>query len=231
VHLRVLLLVSVALTRPLTRPLAAQTTVIDAGAFTLSVNGERVGHEQFSIKRNTVPTGSTLLATATITLAGRRLTSTLRTDTIGHPLGFSLIEYAGAQAENRVSADVVGPGRLSLRVTNAAGQADREIRMAAGMVISDAEMVHQYYFYARSSAQGRVPVLIPRRLALDSVTVTVAGGTQEVAVGNVNMPARHLIVTDGAGVVTDLWLDAAGRLLRVAVQSRGFVAARDDPPA
>jgi hypothetical protein len=36
---------------------------------------------------------------------------------------------------------------------------------------------------------------------------------------------------DAAGISTDVWLDARGRVLRVAIPSRGFVAVRDAPPA
>ena len=209
-------------------PLAAQAT-IDEGSFTFFLNGERVGREQFSIKKTQAGGSSTLLARATITLDGRRLESTLRTDTTGQPLEFLLEEYAGGALRTRVRGDAAA-GRFSERVVNQVGQSERELRLAPGTVVSDSEMVHQYYFFARSRAAGRLPVLIPRRLGRDSVTLAVRTDGQTVELGNGTLPAKHLTVENAAGIATDLWVDAQGRVLRVAIQSRGFVAVRDEPP-
>jgi hypothetical protein len=209
-------------------PLAAQAT-IDEGSFTFYVNGERVGREQFSIKKSQTGGTVTLLARATILLEGRRLESTLRTDTTGQPLEFLLDEYAAGSLRTRVKGDAAA-GRFSQRVVNLVGQSEKEFRLAPGTVVSDSEMVHQYYFFVRSRAAGRVPVLIPRRLGRDSVTLTVRADGPTVDLGNGALPARHLIVTDAAGNATDLWVDPQGRVLRVAIQSRGFVAVRDEPP-
>lgn len=209
-------------------PIAAQAT-IDEGSFTLYVNGERVGREQFSIKKSLVSAAPTLLARATITLEGRRLESTLRTDTTGEPLEFLLEEYEGGDLRARVRGDA-SAGRFSERVVNKVGQSEKELRLVPGTVISDSEMVHQYYFFPRSRAAGRVPVLLPRQLEQGSVTLTVRADSQTVELGNGTLPARHLIVTDAEGNATDLWIDAQGRVLRVAAQARGFVAVRDEPP-
>jgi hypothetical protein len=209
-------------------PLAAQAT-IDEGSFTFYVNGERVGREQFSIKTSRVSGGVTLLARATATLDMRRLESTLRTDTTGQPLEFLFEEYAGGSLRTRIRGDAA-TGRFSLRIVNQVGQSEKELRLPPGTVVSDSEMVHQYFFFVRSLAAGHLPVLIPRRLGRDSVTLTVRADGQAVELGNGTLPARHLIVTDAAGIATDVWVDAQGRVLRVAVQSRGFVAVRDEPP-
>jgi hypothetical protein len=60
--------------------------------------------------------------------------------------------------------------------------------------------------------------------------VAVYEANGKVETGNGSVAARHLIVTATGGTVTDLWVDAAGRVLRVQVPSRGFTAVRDEAP-
>jgi hypothetical protein len=211
-------------------PLGAQVVVIDEGAFVLYVNGERVGREQFSIKRSTGADGVSILAKATITLEGRRLETTLRTDTLGQPLEFFIEEFRNGRSEAKVRG-AANAGRFVQRAFSATGQSEKEIRLPKGTVVSDSETVHQFYFVGKSSGLARVPVVAPRGLGRDSLTVSVRSENQEVELGNGKVPSRHLIVMDAAGIATDVWVDAQGRLLRVAIPSRGFVAVRDTPPA
>jgi hypothetical protein len=72
-------------------------------------------------------------------------------------------------------------------------------------------------------------VLVARHLAYDTVTVSVVD-TGTVETGNGSVAARHLTVTTTTGTTTDVWVDEAGRVLRVSVPARGFVALRDEPP-
>ena len=207
-----------------------QVETVDEGSFVLYQNGKPFGREQFSIKRNTAPDGVTLVAKATITLEGRRIESMVRTDTAGQPLEFAIEDYRDGRLHARVTGGAVGP-RFVQRITSGGAQSEREIRLARGTVMADSESVYQFYFVARPTGVSRVQLLFPRRLARDSASITVRSENQEVELGNGKVPARHLIVMDAAGIATDVWLDAKGRLLRVAVQSRGFVAVRDAPPA
>jgi hypothetical protein len=222
----ILLIAAIALAPTRVPPLE----IVDEGSFVLYLNGQRIGREQFSIKRNAGADGVTLLARATITFDGRRIESMLRTDTTGLPLEFTIEDYVEGKLRSRVNGGMVGP-RFVQRSSHGGSQSEKEVRLARGTVMADSESVYQFYFVARSRGLARVQLLFPRRLTRDSVSITVRSENQEVELGNGKVPARHLIVTDAAGIATDVWLDANGRLLRVAVQSRGFVAVRDAPPA
>jgi len=211
---------------------SAQTVVVDEGSFTLSVNGNRTGREQFSIRRNTAGGVSTLYATAVVTMTSedRRLDSRLITDSGGQPREFELIEKVAGVVTTRVLASAAG-GRFSERVFNASGQANKEMRLGAGTLVADRELVHTYYFFfTPERAETGIRLVTPRTLGRDSLTVTVVSAATEVEVGNGNIPARHLMVTDAGRTVTDVWLDDRGRVLRLAVKARGFVATRDEPP-
>jgi hypothetical protein len=222
---RALLVAAVALA---TR--SQQVDLIDEGSFVLYLNGQRVGREQFSIKRASGAEATTLVAKSTITFDGRRIESMVRTDTAGQPLEFTIEEYLDGRLRSRVTGGAVGP-RFIQRTLNGGAQSEKEFRLIRGTVMADSESVYQYYFVARARGDTRVQLMFPRRPSRDSALVTVRSENQIVELGNGKVPARHLIVVDAAGIATDVWLDASGRLLRVAIQSRGLVAVRDAPPA
>jgi hypothetical protein len=206
-----------------------QVEIVDEGSFVLYRDGQRIGREQFSIRRTSGADGATLLARSTTTLERRRVETMVRTDTAGQPLEFSIEDYVDGRLDSRVKGGAVGP-RFVQQISNGRGQSEKELRLARGTVLADSESVYQFYFVARTRGVERVPLLFPRRLSRDSASITVRSENQEVELGNGRVPARHLIVMDAAGTATDVWLDAKGRLLRVAIQSRGFVAVRDTPP-
>jgi hypothetical protein len=211
----------------LAAPLGAQVATIDEGSFTLFLGAERVGREEFSIRR--VPDGgrSVLLLQSTTVLGDRRLSPALRADSSGLPITYQLELREDGTTTTRVSASA-GANRLALRVTTARGESARQLPLPAGTVILDEDVVHQYYLVAARPV-GPVSLLVPRRLGREDATLTRrADGPVEIGTGT--LPARHLVLTDGAGVTTDIWTDAGGRLLRVAVPARGFLAVRDEPP-
>jgi len=72
-------------------------------------------------------------------------------------------------------------------------------------------------------------VIVPRRNT--QVTMRVAdAGTEKLAIGGTTLDARHYTIADPGGADREVWADSAGRLLKVAIPSRGVVALRDDPP-
>jgi hypothetical protein len=208
--------------------LQAQVSPIDAGVFTLYVNGQTVGTEQFQIHRRPQASGFEILATSTITMGERRTMTSLTADTAGIPIVYRMEGRDGDKVAATLQGNFSGR-RLSVHSQNESGTSDRELPIAAGTVVLDEDVVHHYYFLFRQGVSGRVPVVVPRRLTRDTVTI-VARGEGLVELGNGSVPSRRLTVTNAAGVATDVWIDAAGRVLRVQVPSRGLTAIRDDRP-
>jgi hypothetical protein len=208
-------------------PATAQVVTLDEGSFTLFVNGSRVGHEQFTIQRQQGRGSVTILAYANISIDDRRLVPSLTADTTGMPVKYKLEESAVDAVVHRVEA--ISTGTLfTLTAMTPRGRSERDLRLARGSVVLDDDVVHQYYFVGRRDP-GPLRALAPRRLAYEQLAVVYVDG-RDVEIGNGTLPSRHLTVTSADGVVTDLWVDAAGRVLRVATPSRGFVAIRDEPP-
>jgi hypothetical protein len=55
-------------------------------------------------------------------------------------------------------------------------------------------------------------------------------GTEKLAIGGTTLDARRYTIADPGGADREVWADSAGRLLKIAIPSRGVVALRDDPP-
>lgn len=208
-------------------PAAAQVTTLDEGSFTFFVGGTRTGFEQFTIQRRSERSSASVLAYATIEIADRRLIPALSADTNGVPLSYKLEERRDGAILRRLDAISVGT-IVTLTSITPRGRSERDLRLSTDTGLLDEDVIHQYYFLARRGA-GTHRVLVARRLAYDTVTVSIVD-TGEVEIGNGRLPARHLTVRTTAGVTTDVWVDSQGRVLRVSDPSRDFVAVRDEPP-
>jgi hypothetical protein len=110
------------------------------------------------------------------------------------------------------------------------GQAAKEFVVSVGAMVLDDDVFNQYYFVAKRAGEGSIPVIIPQRNAQSTVTVARAG-TERIDIGNAQVEAQKLSVTEASGPARELWVDSQGRVLKVAIPSRGIVAVRDELPA
>lgn len=211
--------------------LPAQAVVIDAGTFSLEVSGQRVGREDFSIRRAPEGALATFVAQGNVVKGGLRYTVVLNTDSVGVPQTFRLQTLsAGKELES-----VTGEWRRGLwsgRSESAIGESAREFRLPESTVALADEVVHQIWFVLRGGADRSVQVLMPRRLEMRSAWVESAG-TERMAIGLREFDAQRWIIRDSRGgqVLQEAWTDAAGRLLRVRVPSESLEALRDEAPS
>lgn len=208
-------------------PIVAQVATVDAGSFTITRQGTPAGREEFSIRSTPGIDGTILKAQATVSLDGRRITPALSTDPAGAPLSYQVEVRAGDEVVERVSGQI-NRDRLSVRSQNATGSSAREYVIAAGALILDEDVFHQYYFVARRGLEGPLPVLSPRTNAQTVLRVS-SQGPAEVTVGGRPIAATHLVLS-GPGGEREIWVDAASRVLKVEIPARGLVALRDEPP-
>jgi hypothetical protein len=205
----------------------AQVATLDEGSFTVTIKGDRVAREDFRIRRTPGgPTGWEVVATSTSSYGSRRVLSQLRSDSSGAP-NLYVVEVKGPSGDERFEG-AVGRNRVSARVRNARGESANEFMVTPGAIVIDDEVFHQYYFLTRRPA-GSVSVIIPRRNT--QVVMRIAdAGSDKVTIGGASLDARHFTIADPGGADREVWADASGRLLKVAIPSRGVVALRDDPP-
>jgi hypothetical protein len=214
----------------LASPLASQVATLDEGSFTISVNGERVGREDFRIRSTPGTTGPEIVATATVSYANRRVLPQMRANADGVPVRY-VVEVKDGPGTDESVTGLVGRGRVSARVKNARGESANEFVVSQGALVIDDEVFHQYYFITRkgSAAAGPVAVIVPRRNTQVTMRVTAAG-SDKVSIGGTAIDAQRFTIADPGGSDREVWADAQGRLLKVAIPSRGVVALRDDPP-
>lgn len=208
--------------------LPAQVVTVDEGSFTISRAGQQVGREEFRIRRTPGAGGDEYVASATVSYDNRRLAPDLRADTRGAPLAYRLEVRVGAETEERLTGQVAR-GHFSAQLKTPRGESAREYVVSEGALVLDDDVFHQYYFVALGDRGGAVPVVVPRRNV--QVTMHVQDkGPSPVDVGGRTLPATHLVLSEPGGGDRDLWVDAAGRVLKVAIASRGVVALRNEPP-
>jgi len=212
-------------------PLRAQVTVIDEGSFTLSVGGERVGREDFSIRSTRSGAGISYVAQGTVLRGDVRLTVVLNFDSTGTPLRL--------QTEQRDGPDLRESyfgrrerGVWSGRAVREGGESARELLFPAEALAIDGEIVHHLWLVMRFGRDRETLLIAPRTLSQRVARVEEVGA-ERVALGLRELPARHWVVRDESGgtLLWEVWTDAAGRLLRIVDPRTSLEALRDEPPS
>jgi hypothetical protein len=212
-----------------TTPSPAQgARLVDGGSFSITVNGQRAGREDFTI--SATPRGQMVehIAQATVTFGDRRLSPSLIADSSGVPLSYKITTRSTSGGPESWQGTIVR-GKVSARIETPRGPAAREFIVTEGALILDDDVFHQYYFLAQRRANGTLTVVVPHRNAQLRLQISTAGD-ERVQIGTQEIDARHLVLTEPSGAQREVWVDKQGRVLRVAIPAQGIVAVRDDPP-
>jgi hypothetical protein len=215
----------------LASPIAAQTGAEDSGTFDISVNGRQVGTEQFSIQQSGagssaqyVATGhiQVLLPAGSLDLNSRLLASGFQAEPVKYDV------TVGGDAPRRI-VGTVGNGRFSASIITPAGEQLREYVASSGGTVLDEGIAHHYYFLARLTRNGRVPILVPRenRQAMAQVSDQ---GEQVMTIHGTEVTLYHLLVRPDGGEDRHVWVDALGRVIRVEIPDRNYLAVRTELP-
>lgn len=211
-------------------PASAQTVKLDEGTFRVMASGREVGLETFSIRQNGSGAEAVIIAQGRVVLQeSTGVTANVQLSGAGlRPVAYD-VELRGTDAR-RISAAVTG-SRASARTVSAAGETMKEYLVSDGAVLLDDGVAHHYFFLARRLSAGgsRIPVIIPRENRQVQATVTVAG-EESVDVAGTSVRARKLVVETAGGDNRTAWVDAEGRVLRVEIPAKGYVAVRTALP-
>lgn len=228
--LRLLAFATFIFTLPLS-PLLGQNVSVDEAAFRVYRDGALVGREEFSIRR--VGAGDA----ARVVLRG-----TVRTDTPDGQLALNpMMDAQGADLQlSGYQIDVSGAETTAISVTRSGnrflvreissqGERLREYRAGTGSVLLEEGVAHHYFlltpFLERSSAVS-LTILTPRAGSQTRMTLTHVG-EEEIRVGDRLVQARHFRL-EGGEDPRDVWFDDQGRVLRVEIPSRAYVAEREN---
>ncbi|MEK7403130.1 MAG: hypothetical protein AABZ80_12315 [Gemmatimonadota bacterium] len=212
--------------------LTAQTSaVVDEATFMVSRKGAPVGRESYRIIRAAGSGGQVFRAVSTSALGEVRLSSTLATDSSGAPVSYELrITQRGEQIQFLQGRG--RPDRFSVLVQTKSGEAAREYLIRRATVLLDDELFHPLYFAALAglaAPDSTVTVISPREASQRQHRLEFRG-IEVVVVGGQNLTGRRFAFVDSATVRAELWIDAAGRVLKAAYPEKALVALRDDPP-
>lgn len=206
----------------------AQIRTIDQGSFTITMNNQRIGREDFSIVEDASAGRATFLARATVEFRerGMRLQPTLTANAAGASTQYEIVIRGGPIQKWTGTID---RNRVSAFVATDRGQAAKEFVVSVGAMVLDDDVFHQYHFLAKRAGEGPIPVIVPQRSAQSTVTVTKQG-SERVELGMSEVEAQKLVASEASGSTREIWVDAQGRVLKVAIPSRGIVATRDEAP-
>lgn len=168
------------------------------------------------------------LSKATIVMGDRRLNPSLWADSTGAATRYA-IETRGTSGTVERWMGGITRGRVSASMSNARGPSEREYVVAEGAVILEDDVFHQFYFVVQRANAATVPIVVPLRNRQILLKVTNTGADQ-VTIGGTTVDARHFVFTEPDGASREVWADASGRILRVAIPARQLVAIRDEPP-
>jgi hypothetical protein len=209
------------------RAASAQSVLIDAGSFRLSVGGREVGRDSFNIRRTGAGAETRILAQGWVDVNSRRINSLLETNAA---YGFTRYQATVSGSESAEFSASINGRRMEVAVRTPAGEQAREARAREGAVLLEENVAHHYFFLGALAKEGsRLPVIVPR--AEEQADFEIGAITSErLTVGGQQIDAKRLQITSN-GLERLIWVDAQGRVLRVEIPSTGFLAERLKAPA
>ena len=207
---------------------APQGVVVDQGRFAVTLGGRSAGTEEFTIRRAGLGGDAAIFANGTVSLNRGGATQQIA------PL-LRALPPEGIASQYQVEVTGVDAMALRLRlaqrryvavIQSEVGEEQREFPAQADTRVLEVDVAHHYYFL-RDVREGSVtPALEPR---LRSHVQLSAGppSDEELRLGQTVVPARRVEFASGEDRRI-VWFDRVGRVLRVEMPARGYVAERVD---
>lgn len=212
----------------------SQPERLDVGSFTLFVNDQRAGREQFSMFRTAATDGVAFELRSESAIGDRRAAIRLETDSAGTPIRYSVEERTGAAVSLRLGGQRVR-GRFATLSRSATGESAREYILAPGAMVLENEGLLQYALFIRRplatiDSTVSVNVLTPIANRQSTAHLTLESLTDTVSIAGSRRVAHRWRLRTDTDEIRIIWADADRRLLRITIPSRGLVAIRDDIP-
>lgn len=202
---------------------------VDEGVLVVRVDTLEVGRESFRLSRGRLSRGEPGWTLATTIRYDRARPVVVlapilevNTDTMPATLQY---DVADPRQPSRILGEL-GRGRFTVRLVARATERAREFPTGQRAVVLDDSVFALYVFAAWRGLSGptNLSAIFPRALRRDAVEVRDLG----LASTTLNRdPARlrHITVGEGQGTV-HVWLDDAGRLMKVEIPSRHLIVER-----
>jgi hypothetical protein len=114
-----------------------------------------------------------------------------------------------------------------VRIVSPAGEQMREYLVREDALIAEEGIIHHFYFLGRrlDAANGTIALIMPRHSRQVIARVTEQG-TETISLNGERREAVRLRVEHAEIPARDVWLDQEGRVMKVEVPDRRFVAER-----
>jgi hypothetical protein len=200
----------------------------------VSLEGRRVGSEEFTIRRAGFDRDDALFATATVDVRRGEGSQQVRLLMRATPLD-GLPKCEGTEPCYQV--DIEGAGAMSLRlglsgrryvarIVDSVGEEIREFPAAPGTRILELDVAHLYYFVRSVPVGATSPILSPMSRTRSPLRAETSI-QEQIQLGPNVVQARRVEFTTG-DLRHIVWYDRFGRVLRVSVPGRGYLAERTD---
>lgn len=212
--------------------LALLQTPLDEGTFVVREDTVEVARESFRLNHGRLARGG----------IGWTLSTTIRYDRTRPVVILSpILDVTSDTLPATLQYDVADPrqpvrilgelgrGRFTVRFVARATERAREFPAGGRPVVLDDSVFALYLFAAWRAGGppggGPLTAIVPRGLRRDAVEVQDLG-LSTTTLNHSPVSLRQVTVTGGPNQVVRLWLDAAGRLMKVEIPSRRLTAER-----
>jgi len=204
--------------------LALLQTPVDEGTFVVRQDTVEVARESFRLNYGRLARGGVGWTLATTIRYDRTRPVVVlapildvTADTLPATLQY---DVADPRQPMRILGEL-GRGRFTVRFLAPATERAREFPAGGRPVVLDDSVFALYLFAAwRAAAEpGQLTAIVPRALRREAVEIQ-DHGPAPTTVNRAPASLRHITLTGGPNLVVHLWLDAAGRLMKVEIPSR-----------
>ena len=209
-------------------PAAAQGIVVDEGTFQVTLRGRGAGTEEFSIRQAGIGRDDAFFANGVVKLGsdGEReeVSPLLRASP---PAGVLVGYQVKVTGKDRLDLQMSLVGNRYVAVARSTrGDEEREFPSRVDTRLLERFVAHHYYFLRDVREGDEIHVIEPRTRTHTTLTV-VRRADEEVQLAGRATETRRIDVTVG-GEARSIWYDRLGRVLRVRIDSAGYVAERTD---
>lgn len=209
---------------------AGTPPVLDEGTFLIRRDTAELGRESFRFAAGRLAGGGTGWTLATTARYDRTrpvvvLAPILEVGVDSLPVKLQY-DVADPSAPLRILGQL-GRGRFTVRLVAQAVERAREFPVRGPTVVLDDSVFALYVFAAwhAASVPQALTALFPRAARREALTVQ-EHGLEPTTVRGDPVTLRHVTLTGGQHELVHLWLDTAGRLLKVEIPSRALLVER-----
>jgi len=209
----------------------SQNVAMDENAFRIYLDGEVMGREEFSIRQTGPGNQQRIILRGSVELEMPEGTLTLAPlmAVQGETLGVSDYQIKVSGIETTDIYVTVSDNRYLARIISSSGEQLREFRAGPGSVLLDEGVVHHHYLlnpFLETGSAVSLTILSPRGGRQERMTLSLVG-EEEIRVGGVLVSDARRFHLEGGEHPRDIWFDSQGRILRVEIPSKGYLAERE----